>query len=136
MTQSLAIGDFTVGPTHPCFIIAEAGVNHNGDAETAKELIRAAKKAGADCVKFQTFKTERIITNDAPKAKYQLKTTDPAESQKQMLKKLELPLEAYPDLMQCAEEEGILFFSTPYSEEDFDFLNQLEWRRSKPLPSI
>lgn len=114
-----------IGPGHPCFIIAEAGVNHNGDLSQAVSLVRAAKRAGADCVKFQTFSAERIVRDDAPKARYQLQTTDPAESQKAMLKNLELPAGAYPEILRACEEEGILFLSTPYSEEDVDFLDNL-----------
>jgi sialic acid synthase SpsE len=110
---TVLIGGKHVGPGNPCFIIAEAGVNHNGDLATAKELVRAAKRAGADCVKFQTFTADRIITDNAPKANYQLKTTDPKESQKEMLKKLELPHDAYPELLRTCQEEGIVFMSTP-----------------------
>ena len=72
------------------YIIAEAGVNHNGDIKIAHKLIEEAKKAGADCVKFQTFKAENLVTKNAPKAKYQLKVTDNNESQFDMLKSLEL----------------------------------------------
>jgi N-acetylneuraminate synthase/N,N'-diacetyllegionaminate synthase len=122
---TVLIGGKHVGPGNPCFIIAEAGVNHNGDLATAKELVRAAKRAGADCVKFQTFTADRIITDNAPKANYQLKTTDPKESQKEMLKKLELPHDAYPELLRTCQEEGIVFMSTPYNEEDVDFLDSL-----------
>ena len=70
------IGNLLIGGKSPCFIIAEAGVNHNGDLKMATELVRNAKLSGADCVKFQTFKAERIVTKEAPKADYQLKTTD------------------------------------------------------------
>ena len=74
----------------PTYIIAEAGVNHNGDVKLAKRLVEEAKKAGADCVKFQTFKAAQIVTQTSPKASYQLKVTDAEESQFDMLKKLEL----------------------------------------------
>lgn len=121
----ISIHTSSIGPGHPCFIIAEAGVNHNGDIALAKQLIRAAKTAGADCVKFQTFKAERVVTATAPKAKYQLKTTDPKESQVDMLRKLELPPDAYQELIQVAEEESITLLSTPYNEEDVDFLDAL-----------
>jgi N,N'-diacetyllegionaminate synthase len=104
------------------FIIAEAGVNHNGSVEMARNLIREAKRCGADCVKFQTFRAERIVTNKAPKAQYQMQTTDPSESQLDMLKQLELPEKAYPELMRVCSEEGIMFLSTPYDIEDIEFL--------------
>lgn len=107
------------------YIIAEAGVNHNGDAELAKKLVLAAKNAGADCVKFQTFKASQLVTKQAPKAKYQLKVTDEKESQFAMLKKLELDFEVYRDLMNYCKELDIDFLSTPYNIEDIDFLEKL-----------
>lgn len=123
--QTIQIGNRFIGNQHPCFIIAEAGVNHNGDVELAKELIRGAKAAGADCIKFQTFKAERVITEDAPKADYQLKTTDPNESQIEMLRSLELSFDAYSELIALCKELDIIFFSTPYNNEDVDFLDTL-----------
>jgi N,N'-diacetyllegionaminate synthase len=107
------------------FIIAEAGVNHNGSVEMAKKLIKEAKMCGADCVKFQTFKAERVVIKKAPKAHYQMQTTDPKESQLEMLRKLELPDEAYQELMQICADEGVMFLSTPYGVEDIDFLDSL-----------
>ncbi len=107
------------------YIIAEAGVNHNGDVELAKKLIVKAKEAGADCVKFQTYKTELIVTKTSPKANYQLNVTDPKESQFDMLKKLELGMEAYPELIELCNKIGIDFMSTPYTVQDADFLNSL-----------
>jgi N,N'-diacetyllegionaminate synthase len=114
-----------IGAGHPAFVIAEAGVNHNGDPELARKLIRAVKAAGADCVKFQTFKAERVVTAAAPKAEYQLGTTDPAESQLAMLRALELDSGVYRELIALAAAEGVAFFSTPYNEEDVDFLAAL-----------
>ena len=108
------------------YIIAEAGVNHNGDPLLAKQLIKEAKNAGADCVKFQTFKASQIVTKTSPKAKYQLEVTDRAESQYEMLKKLELGFEAYQGLISYCKELGIDFLSTPYNLEDLDFLEQFE----------
>ena len=107
------------------YIIAEAGVNHNGDINLAKKLIDAAKSARADCVKFQTFKAERIVTASAPKADYQLKVTDRNESQLQMLKRLELDLDAYRELIAYCRQLDIEFLSTPYGLEDIAFLETL-----------
>ena len=107
------------------YIIAEAGVNHNGDIRIAKELIKKAKEAGADCVKFQTFKAEQIVTKTSPKAKYQLEVTDKAESQFDMLKKLEMDFSGYLELVNYCKEVGIDFMSTPYNREDVDFLEEL-----------
>ena len=90
MPESIEFGKFVVGNKSPAFVIAEVGVNHNGDLNLAKDLIYKAAECGANCVKFQTFKAERVVLADAPKAHYQLKTTDAGESQLQMLKKLEL----------------------------------------------
>lgn len=121
----ITIKNRKIGKGQPTFVIAEAGVNHNGDLALAKELVRKAREAGADCVKFQTFVAENLVTDSAPKAKYQLKTTDPAESQFAMLKKLELKLEDYKELMGLCEELDIFFLSTPYNFRDVDFLESL-----------
>ena len=86
--MTFRIGARSIGKEFPCFIIAEAGVNHNGNIGLAKELIIKAKEAGADCIKFQTFKADMLASVGAPKANYQLKTTDPYESQIDMLRKL------------------------------------------------
>lgn len=107
------------------YIIAEAGVNHNGDIKIAKELILKAKKVGADCVKFQTFKTESLISADAPKAEYQLKTTNPIQSQFDMLKSLELSYSDFSILFNLCKKSKIDFISTPYNFEDIDFLSDL-----------
>lgn len=111
--------------TPKTYIIAEVGVNHNGDISIARDLIKKAKESGADCVKFQTFKASQIVTKSAPKAKYQLKVTDSKESQFEMLKKLELDFEAYLDLIKYCKEIEIDFLSTPYNIEDLNFLENL-----------
>lgn len=111
--------------SHKTYIIAEAGVNHNGDISIAKELIKKAKEAGADCVKFQTFKAEQIVTKESPKAKYQLEVTDKEESQFEMLKKLEMDFSGHSDLVDYCKELEIDFMSTPYNKEDVDFLEEL-----------
>lgn len=133
--KKLKIGDRIVGPGHPVFIIAEVGVNHNGDMEMAKQLIKEAKRCGADCVKFQTFKAERVVTKESPKANYQLNTTDPDESQIEMLKRLELSPESHEQLTSYCNEQDIIFISTPYNVEDVDFLDKLGIPAFK-LPSI
>lgn len=109
----------------PCLVIAEAGVNHNGDLETAFRLIDAAVSSRADAVKFQTFKTERVISRLAPKADYQVETTGAGESQFDMVKRLELSLDSHRKLMAYCREKGILFLSTPFDEESADALQQL-----------
>lgn len=125
MAEVLRIGKHEIGYHRPVFVIAEIGVNHNGDIKLAKKMIKAAAESGADCVKFQTFKAERVVTQGAVKAKYQLKTTDPEESQLRMLKKLELPQEAYETLIADCEACGVTFMSTPYNIEDIDFLDKI-----------
>lgn len=123
--KTFRLGNKEIGPGCPVYIIAEAGVNHNGDLHTALELVREAKKAGADCVKFQTFRAEAIVTKSAPKAAYQLQTTDPKESQIEMLKKLELPESHYREILALCSELGIQFLSTPYGRTDIEFLGAL-----------
>lgn len=111
-----------VTPESPCFIIAEAGVNHNGDLALAKQLVLAAKEAGADAVKFQTFQAKHLVTADAPQADYQARNSGKTESQFDMLKRLELPLEAFAELSRYCQELGIMFMSTAFDEESADFL--------------
>lgn len=107
------------------YIIAEAGVNHNGDITVAKEMILEAKKAGADAVKFQTFVTEKLVSKQAPKADYQMKITSQEETQYQMLKKLELSFDDFIELSEYANKLDIDFLSTPFDDESIDFLSQL-----------
>jgi N-acetylneuraminate synthase len=125
MIKSVKIDQFVVGPSQPCFIIAEAGVNHNGDVEIAKRMIKVAAEAGANAVKFQTFKAEKLVTRDTPKAKYQQEAEVQTESQFEMLRRLELSCEDHTELMQYCKKQGILFMSTPFDEESADFLDQL-----------
>ena len=107
-------------------VIAEAGVNHNGDYNTARKLIKAASESGADVVKFQSFRTEKIVSRSAKKANYQSNNCDSDDnSQFTMLKKLELPVEWYKDFIQYAEECKIAFQSTAFDLESIDFLNGL-----------
>src|SRR5207248_9246888 len=95
MVSSFAVGRRTIGPGQRCFVIAEAGVNHNGDPALARRLVEVAAAAGADAVKFQTFKAERVVTRAAPKAEYQKATTGADESQFEMIRRLELSQAAH-----------------------------------------
>jgi len=116
------------------FIIAEAGVNHNGDLTLAKKLVDAAVEAGADAVKFQTFLPEEVVSTVAPKAEYQLQTTAPTESQLEMLRKLALPYEAFQELWQYCRHRGIMFLSTPFDIPSARFLKSLGMKIFK-IPS-
>lgn len=106
-------------------IIAEAGVNHNGSMELAKKMVAAAKEAGADYVKFQTFIPKNLVSRYAAKAEYQKKTTGESDSQLQMLEKLALTQEDFVELKAYCKEVGIGFISTPFDLESIAFLNTL-----------
>ena len=107
------------------FIIAEAGVNHNGNVEIAKKLVDAARNAGSDAVKFQTFKAEKTVSIFAAKAEYQKGTTEESETQLEMVKKLELDMNEHREIMSYCNQKGIMFFSTPFDLESVDMLNVL-----------
>ncbi|OON98153.1 MAG: N-acetylneuraminate synthase [Epulopiscium sp. Nele67-Bin005] len=107
------------------FIIAEVGVNHNGNIELAKKLIDVATEAGADAVKFQTFKTEKLVSATAQKAEYQKQTTDIDESQFDMIKKLELDLETHHALIDYCAKKKIMFLSSPFDLESVVLLDEL-----------
>jgi len=124
-TRSLDIAGRRIGPGQPCFIIAEAGVNHNGSLEIARQLVDVAAQACADAVKFQTFKAEKVISPQTPKAAYQLQTTGDGESQLDMVKRLELPFDAFRELYAYCQDKDILFMSTPFDEDSADFLADL-----------
>jgi N,N'-diacetyllegionaminate synthase len=108
------------------FLIAEAGVNHNGDAARAAEMVALAAEAGADAVKFQTFWAEALVTRQAARADYQQRNTGEAGSQLEMLRSLELPAEAHFELRRQAEGLGILFFSTAFDERSVTFLAEMD----------
>ena len=116
------------------FIIAEAGVNHNGSIELAYELIDVASESGADAVKFQTFKAENLVSKNAEKAEYQKQTTDASESQFDMIKRLELDIDAHKKLIDYCKEKDIMFLSTPFDHESIDLLNELQLQIFK-IPS-
>ncbi len=103
-------------------IIAEAGVNHNGDPDTALRLVDAAAEAGADCVKFQTFQASRLVSINAPKAEYQLRTTDAGQSQYEMLQHFELSRELHEQLISRCSQKGITFLSTAFDPASLDLL--------------
>lgn len=105
------------------FIIAEAGVNHNGTLELAKKLVDVAVDAGADAVKFQTFKADKLVSGGAQKAEYQKKNTSSEESQYEMIKKLELDENAHRELIRCCDQKKIMFLSTPFDHDSIDLLN-------------
>ncbi|HIP51810.1 MAG TPA: N-acetylneuraminate synthase, partial [Campylobacterales bacterium] len=107
------------------FIIAEAGVNHNGSIELAKKLIDVASDAGVDAVKFQTFKAENLVSKNAVKAEYQKETTDATESQFDMLKKLELDVETHNELIAYCKSKNIMFLSTPFDHDSIVLLRDL-----------
>ena len=123
--MKIRIGKRLIGEGEPCFIIAEAGVNHNGDIKLAKELVDTAKQAGADAVKFQAFKTENITTKNADTAKYQKENIGKNEKQFDMLKRLELKEGDFFELKKYCDEKGIIFLSTPHTEDAIDFLEKL-----------
>lgn len=113
------------------YIIAEIGVNHNGDMNLARCMIDEAARAGCDAVKFQTFKTERLVTGRAEKAQYQIENTGSEESQFEMLKRLELDSEQFAELKTHCECAGIEFLSTPFDEDSVDLLEGLGMTRYK-----
>ncbi len=113
MVTEITIGSRKLGQGHPCFLIAEAGVNHNGDLDLARQLVDAAADAGADAVKFQTWITEKVCKPGAKKADYQNANCPGEDDQFAMLKRLELPYEWHPQLKSRAEQRGLVFLSTP-----------------------
>jgi N,N'-diacetyllegionaminate synthase len=121
----ITIGNMCVGDGHPCFIIAEAGVNHNGDFGLAKKLIDAASESGADAVKFQIFSAEDLVTVSAEKAEYQTRNDSTSNTQFQMLKNLELSQGNFKKLSAYAKKKGIIFLSTAFDDDSIRFLIDL-----------
>lgn len=107
------------------FIIAEAGVNHNGSINIAKQLVDEASCAGVDAIKFQTFKAENLVIEGGEKAEYQKETTDKKESQFDMIKKLELNAEMHKELISYCKAKNIMFLSSPFDHESISLLNEL-----------
>jgi N-acetylneuraminate synthase/N,N'-diacetyllegionaminate synthase len=123
--KKIKIGNKLVGENKPCFIVAEAGVNHNGKLDLAKKLIDVAKEAGADAVKFQTFKAGGVVIKDAGIANYAKKNIGKDMKQIEMIKELELKYEDFVELKNYCDRKGIMFLSTPHSEDAVDFLEPL-----------
>lgn len=124
--KTISIKNIIISNYSPTFVIAEAGVNHNGDMNIAKKLIDLAKDAGADAVKFQTFRTKHLILDSVQKAPYQQKTTEATESQMDMLKKLEVTREQNLELKKHCEEKSIIFLTTPFDEISLDEIDELD----------
>jgi N,N'-diacetyllegionaminate synthase len=125
------IGNNVIGDGNPVFIIAEAGVNHNGDINIAKELVDKAVLSGVDAIKFQTFKTEKLVTGYADMADYQKNNIGSESSQFSMLKKLELSYENFIEIQDYCKEKGIMFLSTPFDFESADFLKSIDMEAYK-----
>lgn len=123
--KDLTFGKRVVGTGHPVFVIAEAGVNHNGNVDLAFQLVDAAIAAGADAVKFQTFIASEVITAQAVKAEYQKATTGELESQLEMVQRLELSFGDFRKLKMYCDDQGITFLSTPFDFKSVDFLEGL-----------
>jgi N,N'-diacetyllegionaminate synthase len=107
------------------FIIAEAGVNHDGSIDNAYRLIDVAVEAGADAIKFQTFKAESLVSKNVDKANYQKQTTNESESQFEMIKRLELSVDAHKKLIKYCNDKNILFMSSPFDHDSIDLLDEL-----------
>ena len=123
--KPVSIGTFQIGPDERCFVIAEAGVNHNGEIETAKRLVDAALEAGADAVKFQTWVTDKVMVPDAPAADYQKQNVGREMSQYEIVKQLELGYPDFAEIKAYSDRVGIMFLSTPDEEDSADFLDRL-----------
>jgi N,N'-diacetyllegionaminate synthase len=123
--RSFNLGGIAIGADARCFVIAEAGVNHDGDLAKAHRLVDAAADAGADAVKFQTFDPVALASADAPKADYQMRSTGRGESQRQMLQRLQLKEAAHVELQRHAIERRILFLSTPFEYSSAELLLRL-----------
>jgi N,N'-diacetyllegionaminate synthase len=120
--NNFAIAGRSIGDEHPAFIIAEVGINHNGSVETAIEMIGVAKNAGADAVKFQTFKAKEFVGDEAQQFTYQSQGKQVTESMLAMFKRYELPIDAWPRIKTECDKQKIIFISTPQNRSDLDLL--------------
>jgi sialic acid synthase SpsE len=125
MKKTITIGKRLAGENTPCFIIAEAGVNHNGKLDIAKKLVDAAVIAGVDAVKFQTFKAEGVVTEDASIASYAKKNLGKNLTQLEMIKRYELTYHEFNELKKYCDKKKIAFLSTPHSFDAIDFLEDI-----------
>jgi len=125
-SHKILLGNKKIGIGEPCFIIAEAGVNHNGDLTLAKKLIDMAYDAGADAIKFQTFRAAHLVTRNAEKAEYQKINDKTTTTQYQMLKKLEFSKAEFKKLQSYAKKKGLIFLSTAFDDESIDLLAALK----------
>lgn len=123
--REIRIGKHIISAASKTFVIAEAGVNHGGDIDLAKQMVDLALQAGVDAVKFQAFRTERLILAEVEKAPYQRQTTQSGESQFEMLKKLELRKDHYLELKNYCEAKGLVFLITPFDEQSLDELEEI-----------
>ncbi|MDI9569359.1 MAG: N-acetylneuraminate synthase [Pseudomonadota bacterium] len=119
----IKIGNRHIGVGQPCFIIAEAGVNHNGRLDFALKLVDAAVAAGVDAIKFQTFKSDLLVARNADKAEYQRRRTGENESQFEMIKRLELTYNEFGEIYAYCRKKRIVFLSTPFDHDSVDFLD-------------
>jgi len=122
----IKIANKKISDDSPVFIIAEAGVNHNGDVKLAEQLVDAAIRANADAIKFQTFTTELLVRRNAPKAEYQNNNIGKKKSQYKMLKELELSFKDTKTIKQYCDDRGIIFLSTPYDFASIEFLEKIK----------
>jgi len=123
--KKILVNGFEINEKSPTYVIAEAGVNHGGDMNLAKQLVDVAVEAGAHAVKFQAFRTKSLILENVSKAPYQQETTNNKESQSLMLKKLELSKNHYKELKDYCEEKGIAFLITPFDEDSLEELEEI-----------
>ena len=126
VNNQIIVSGRKIGAGAPVFVIAEAGVNHNGSVDLACKLVETAARAGADAVKFQTFIAESLVAANAPKAEYQKETTRSDESQLEMVKALELSFADFTKIKDYCDATGIVFLSTPFDFESVDFLSSLD----------
>ena len=126
-SKTIEIHNKTIGYEHPVFIIAEAGVNHNGRLDLALKLVDAVSESGADAIKFQTWKAEQLTTKSAKMAAYQKKNMGVEKSQFDMLKELELREDFFEPIIKRCREKNLIFLSTPHGGfEAVDFLEKLD----------